>query len=477
MRKFFKFILTIFIVCFTIFFSVSTVLVVSAEDLGETAYTDVLTDLQKDPSFNVSNYPMISNTLDENYGSISVIQIAESVDKEVFIYVYQPAPESAGIRACSINISRTVDSDLNYSNFRLELINFNGVFYKYRVKNMTAYNDSTRYYLISSIYRPFNVTIDSQLSNDNKLTEIAFTVDKKYQFKDEEDGVEVSCVENETIAVPEKFVGYVSYPNGYLTMRSWCHSHFVAFCTDKPIDKLLEAKVYYTSQSYILQTNYTTFTALAKYGEVKETELFLKYDDKATFESGGLLGGATYTWDRIQSVDEFKNNVIKDSVDVYSGALLDVQLYGKLTDETLEELDKMQWVLRFVETEHSVSRLSNVDTEYDTLIGNVTILQLTFETDGIVYRLGVIDNKQTGSHDPINSWQINIQAKDWGKIFIALLLLIGFIVIFMPILTPILSTLFGFIVKVFAVIIEIIFNILTFPLRLINKLTNKRKNR
>lgn len=476
MRKLFKFILTIFIVCFTVF-SVSAVLVVSAEELETTAYTDVLTDLQKDSSFKASDYPMISNTLDENYGSISVIQIAESVDKEVFIYVYQPAPESAGIRACSINISRTVDSDLNYSNFRLELINFNGVFYKYRVKNMTAYNDSTRYYLISSIYRPFNVTIDSQLSNDNKLTEIAFTVDKKYQFKDEEDGVKVSCVENETIEVSEKYVGYVLYPNGYLTFYSSCEAYFVAFDTDFPIDRLLEAKLYYTSQSYWRRDDYTDLTTLAKYGDEEENELFLEYDDKVVLETGGLLGGATYTWSRIQSVEEFKNSVIKDSADVYSGALLNVQKYSKLTDETLEELDKMQWVLRFVETEYSLANFGGYSIMTSTLIDNVTILQLTFETDGIVYNLGVVDNKQTSSHDPINSWQTTIKATDWGKILVALLLLIVFLVVFMPILTPILSTVFGFIIKVFAVIIEIIFNILTFPLRLINKLTNKRKNR
>ncbi len=42
------------------------------------------------------------------------------------------------------------------------------------------------------------------------------------------------------------------------------------------------------------------------------------------------------------------------------------------------------------------------------MVGDVTILRLKFETDGVVYNLGVIDNKQTGSNDPINDTDINI---------------------------------------------------------------------
>ena len=43
------------------------------------------------------------------------------------------------------------------------------------------------------------------------------------------------------------------------------------------------------------------------------------------------------------------------------------------------------------------------------MVGNVTILRLKFETDGITYNLGVIDNKQTGSTEPSNSMDIKVE--------------------------------------------------------------------
>ena len=52
----------------------------------EITYTEVLTDLQKDSSFNADNYP----TKADDY-SLQIIQLAESVNKELFVYVYQPS--------------------------------------------------------------------------------------------------------------------------------------------------------------------------------------------------------------------------------------------------------------------------------------------------------------------------------------------------------------------------------------------------
>ena len=54
----------------------------------------------------------------------------------------------------------------------------------------------------------------------------------------------------ETIVVTDKFVGFVRYKDGFKLYVGACDSDFVAFNTDKPIDKLLEADVYYTTQSY-----------------------------------------------------------------------------------------------------------------------------------------------------------------------------------------------------------------------------------
>ena len=60
----------------------------------EVIYSDVLTDLQTDENFDVNNYPVNI----EDY-SLQVIQIAESVNGELFVYVYQPSGEQIDLQA------------------------------------------------------------------------------------------------------------------------------------------------------------------------------------------------------------------------------------------------------------------------------------------------------------------------------------------------------------------------------------------
>lgn len=67
-------------------------------------------------------------------------------------------------------------------------------------------------------------------------------------------------------------------------------------------------------------------------------------------------------------------------------------------------------------------------------MGDVTILRLKFETDGITYNLGVIDNKQSGSKDPSNETDIDISLNKRGKMILYLLMLILLIILLAPIL-------------------------------------------
>ena len=79
------------------------------------SYTDVLYDLQKDSRFDVSNYPYLTydyyqslktdNDATNDVDLLSVIQVAESVDKKLFVYTYQPLEYVSEIRASSINMS------------------------------------------------------------------------------------------------------------------------------------------------------------------------------------------------------------------------------------------------------------------------------------------------------------------------------------------------------------------------------------
>ena len=104
----------------------------------------VLEDLSKDASFNEANYP--SNAKDY---SLSVMQLAESTDKELFVYVYQPSGDK--VRASSVNISTTINDEISYHNYKLELLNFEGTLFKYKVISFEVKTDPVRYYAISSI--------------------------------------------------------------------------------------------------------------------------------------------------------------------------------------------------------------------------------------------------------------------------------------------------------------------------------------
>ena len=101
-------------VCTVFFTAVQIPLYAEAEEI---TYSEVLDDLKKDSSFHASNYP--ENKTDY---SLNVIQIAESVNKELFVYVYQPSGQNKKLTASSINISLTINDSIRFYNYKLELI-------------------------------------------------------------------------------------------------------------------------------------------------------------------------------------------------------------------------------------------------------------------------------------------------------------------------------------------------------------------
>lgn len=428
--KWIAFLLAFITVFCTVITTVQTPVIAHAQE-GK-AYSNVLDDLKKDSSFNPSNYPTKSNDY-----SLQIIQLAESIDKELFIYVYQPSGKSKNLKASSINISTTINDSISYLNYKLELLNSNGVFYKYKVENLAVKPDAVRYYAISSIYRPFDESIDKQASGGNTVTEVNYAVNKQYCFGEINGKPYVNCVDIETIVVTDKFVGFVRYHDGFKLYVGACDSHFVAFNTNKPMDKLLEADVYYTTQSYDWSS--VPFVGVKEtFGDKADKYAYLKYTDKVEHTGGGLFAG-TYKWDRIQTIDDFIKGENRENI--YHGAVLDVKTSSKLTDEALTELKGKKWVLRFAETSYSLSGYSTTGSTFEsyTLVGDVTILRLKFETDGITYNLGVIDNKQTGGKEPSNETDIDISLNKRGKMILYLLMLILLIILLAPILPYILQ--------------------------------------
>ena len=438
---------------------------VAAEE-NKTA-SGVIEDLSKDASFNAANYP--SNAKDY---SLSVMQLAESADKELFVYVYQPSGDK--VKASSINISTTINDDISFFNYSLELLNFDETLFKYKVTNFEVKKDPVRYYAISSIYRPFDVGIGDKKSGNNMINEVNYAVNRQYCFGEINGKPYINCIDIETIVVTDKFVGFVRYPDGFklFTGAGACDSHFVAFNTDKKIDKLFEADVYYTTQkvSYDFFTEDSPFRI--KFGDSKtDNYAYLKYTDKVEHTGGGFFAG-TYKWDRIQSVDDFIKT--EDRTTVYYGAVLNSKVSSKLTDEALSDLKGKKWVLRFTETSYNKVPKSGMGaTTYyhaeTTMVGNVTILRLKFETDGITYNLGVIDNKQTGSTEPSNSIDIKVEPNATGKGIIYLILFVLLLVLLAPLLP--------YVLNVIILIVSLPVKLISEIVKLIKSSKEKRKER
>lgn len=363
---------------------------VTAEETPEKEYTSVLYDLKKDESFDISKYP----SKEKDY-SLQVIQIAESKEKELFIYVYQPSDEVKELTATKILFSTAINESFSPSLYDLTLVNTDGVFDKYKVENYEVKADTVRYYDIVRLQRAFAADIDEPSGTDNVIEEVSSEIGQLWTACTIDGNVTYQYIYNETIEITDKWTGFIRYYDGFKFYYGCCDAWFIAFDTDKRIEKLTEATVAYNSKPYSQSWNVFQGLSERNYGEEQQNEIKLSHIDEASNEADGLFG-KTYTWNRIESIDTF------------------LKTAGDLTDEAKSNLDGKKWVLRFLETdyEHSINS-TNAYVDYGTEVSKETILQLSFETDGKAYNLGVVDNEQTPDREPDGGTEN--ETPDWLK--------------------------------------------------------------
>jgi len=402
-----------------------------------TSYSNVLDDLKTDQNFNESDY-CVDNS---DYG-LYVITIGESENSELFLYVYQPCFVK-NFRATSINMNVSQDA-VEPHLYNLQFINKVGTLYKYKVTNFVVPESDVRYYEIYSIYRRYDSSIDPESPYPSQtINEVSYNVSKKWAVSSVNNIYTVECFEVEVITVTDMFVGFVRYDDGYFLYphEGACDSHFVAFSTDKPIERLIDADVAFTYQSYHRETMNVYPYETVSYGNVSSDEVTVS-GERVPYHGSGLFA-YHFSWNRIESASDFVDHT--ELSNIYSGALLNVNLATRIDAEAKQSILNLDWVLRFTETSYSYDMVSSFNPssqthdlatfENQTLVGNVTILRLYFETDGFFYNLGTVCNKQTGSDKPINSGShIEVDVKnpfdsfnpddDWMKYIIAAVVVI-----------------------------------------------------
>ena len=435
-------------------------------DESKIAYTNVLEDLQKDENFNVETYPAVA----DDY-SLQVIQIAESSAKELFVYVYQPSAGVKDLTATTIRMALpTVGIDCTWQDYDLTLLNVDGVFQKYKVEGVTVKEDSVRYYDITAIHRPFDETIDDPTDTnvDQTINEVVFEVAQLWTVQTTEDGkILYTMKTTEVILITAKVVGYIRYPDGYKLANTACDSHFIAFSTDRKIDDLLEADVSYSSQEFT-QVIATGVGIQKTPGELLEKQIAYIEKEQVGSNTGDGLWGNKYEWKRIEKVSTMTASD-KENLNLTAG--------------TVEDMQALTWIVRFIDTEYVSSPLANNYKKW-TEISNVTILRLKFITDGITYNLGAVDNKVTGSNDPLGIADTKLddfmeEMKDLlGKFGIALLVIFGLILLLF-VLSLIFPVLKDGIYFIFTWAWKIVWFVVTLPFVLIGKLFQlfKRKDK
>lgn len=444
--------------CFAFLFIFPSFTSVIANAVTVTGYSSVLGDLLIDPNFDKENFPY--NDEDKE---MKVIQIAESTSGELFIYTYQPNVRVEQYNLTQASISQTMNDSLKYQLYNLQLLDSDGVFCKYKVLGIDLKQDVVRYYLISELFREFSDTFDEQPTNGTTISELPISVAQHWTACTLDGETYYNLEVENVVTITDKYVGFVEYEDGFslksLVVDEACQSHFVAFSTDYEIDDLYEADVYYVSQ----ERQYYDYNDNVTFGSEKENYAYLTASEETEYLQNGWFTKQKYSWHRIQTIDEFLNSTA--DVEIYEHLVFNVVSKTKLQSSTANNIKNMQYVLRFTETSYKETEVKYSPSPFvtttmtghrinETAIQDVTILRLKFLSNGVVYNLGAIDNKMTGSgiSDSYTEWYVELSEtfkqflNVFKYIFLALIIIVA--VILLSIFTPFFKIVWNVIKKV-----------------------------
>lgn len=452
-----KKIISIIISFIFIFCVLATVPVMAA---SEKTYSNVLDDLEKDETFDTSVYP--DNAEDV---SVKLIQIAESEDDQLFLYVYQPADSQIDLECVSVSISVGFSANgegLEPKLYDLILVSTEGVFDKYLVNGFALPDEAERYYNIVSLYREFNSVVDPE----SDKTEYKDTVCKAYAVGQQwcaytlNDRRVYEMNTFKTLEIEPTLASNLEFKNGITWGNAAgfierCHSHYYAFnCDEYIIKKIFDADLSYTKEEL---SKYSSLTGnkVTSNGKFTET-ITLTSTDKMSFEGEGL-NAKSFSWNRIMPASEFLKVVEENDI--------------ALTDEYRSILENSQWVFSYLETSLSYVLMDGASLTTYTEISDINLLRLHFQdVTGKFYDLGVVSDtinstgtSGVGGGTDFEGWfdeMTELFEKLFAVVFIVLLLA-GLAYLF-----PVLKSIFEGLIYIF----KFIWQIVTLPFRLIMRL-------
>ncbi len=447
------------LVVFFAFVDIYGVMLASAETSAE-----VLQDLRKDKDFNENDYPYVV----DDY-SLQVIQIAESSNKELFVYAYQPCNDTYDLVGTKISISYGYSlngTGLTPKLYNLRLISTSGTLDKYYVDGFTVPNDGDRYYNIVEIFRMVHTDLD-EIDEAFPKTDIAYSVGQQWYVCDLNGSKHYEMNTFNTLYVDTVFNGNFTFSDG-LTWNDLIHTQeptdcwFYCFSVEEYVIKhIYDADLNYSIRH--IRDSYGYGDHTITYSNVRENQVItLKDSDKMTYVSPGL-GAPDLEWNRILSAEEFIRTAESQG--------------AKISDTQREKIKASQWVFTYLETERTEDKYGSTLTGGVTHIDNyedvydVGLLRLHFQdTSGKHYDLGVVNDLTDPDNIADGKTETDLLKAfgEFWEMFVKIILMIIFIVLIVICLnfvTPVMGIL--------KLIIKAIKFVISAPFKLIKSIFKK----
>ncbi len=377
---------------FALFFAVGTKgITASAEEQG---YSAVLADLQKDGSFNVADYPLISDKDSDKYGSVSVIQVAEGERGDVFVYTYQPSEEYVHVEATSLSMWNEYNdkgftagavASFHPQVYELELLSVDGVFAKYRIKGYQVADEGYRYYNIAAIWRAYNEELDG--AEEVTVTGMAYEVGQQWCMYTLNDEYHCEMVTFNTLELKITYNGFLRFDDGIkwgdlASIHEYGTSHFVAFNAENyVIEHIYDADMSFRT----VRTQEDGLGNVMEYPQTEEAHTVTLLDTQTQKYEGSGLWAKSYAWDRISTATDFIESMEAQGV--------------SFSTAQKTEIKKSQWVFSFYESEYL--RDSTVNLFIYTQVKDVAVLRVHFmDVNNKVYNLAVVADKTSSSTFP-----------------------------------------------------------------------------
>lgn len=404
---------------------------VSAETSAE-----VLQDLRKDKDFNENDYPYVV----DDY-SLQVIQIAESSNKELFVYAYQPCHDTYDLIGTKISISYGYSlngAGLTPKLYNLRLISTSSTLDKYYVDGFTVPNDGDRYYNIVEIFRMVHTDLD-EIDETFPKTDIAYSVGQQWYVCDLNGSKHYEMNTFNTLYVDTVFNGSLEFANGikwgnFVGAYDYCDCWFYCFNVDDYVIKhIFDADLNYSIRSASQSVGLGLSGEINYSNERVNQVITLKDTDVMKYNGGGLLA-RSYEWNRILSSADFVKYAEEQKV--------------TLTESQKEKIQSSQWVFTYLETEIRLQSGFGSTTTFYSDVYDVGLLRLHFQDiSGNYYDLGVVNDLTNPDNVADGFGSIKSLTEAFGKFwekFVKIILIIVFIILLVVLLnfvTPIMGIL------------------------------------